>query len=164
MTPLPKVEPWTRTHYKALDKLYAMHLKHPALFCPFNVPPTPLSTTNGQLLRRFLADNGNLPYVGAVFHAWGYSMVMTAELVVLCSVFMDVMSLGSEAEYERVTGKRLQVGDCAPGRLGDWISGEDVLQRLATVVMGESVRRDERAGREIDRSRGLQIEWPQRMR
>ncbi|ENI07270.1 hypothetical protein COCC4DRAFT_49166 [Bipolaris maydis ATCC 48331] len=161
MTPLPKVEPWTRTHYKALDKLYTTHLKHPALFCPFNVPPTPLSTTNGYLLRRFLADNGNLPYVGAVFHAWGYSMVMTAELVVLCSVFMDLMSLKSEVEYEQVTGRKLEVGNCAPGRRGDWISGEDVLQRLATVVMGESVRRDERAGLEIDRSRGLQIEWPQ---
>ncbi|KAF5853009.1 hypothetical protein GGP41_001542 [Bipolaris sorokiniana] len=161
MTPLPKVEPWTRTHYKALDKLYNTHLKHPALFCPFNVPPTPLSTTNGYLLRRFLADNGNLPYVGAVFHAWGYSMVMTAELIVLCSVFMDLMSIKSEVEYEQVTGRKLEVGNCAPGRRGDWISGEDVLQRLATVVMGESVRRDERAGLEIDRSRGLQIEWPQ---
>ncbi|RAR16533.1 hypothetical protein DDE83_000098 [Stemphylium lycopersici] len=164
LNPLPKIEPWTRTHYKALDKLYTTHLKHPALFCPSNVPPTPLSSTNGYLLRRFLAANGNLPYVGATFHAWDYSMLMTAELVVMCSVFVELMSLESEEEYEQVTGKRLQVGDCAPGRVGDLITGEEVMRRLATVVMGESVRRDERAGRAIDRSQGLQVEWPRRRR
>jgi hypothetical protein len=30
--------------------------------------------------------------------------------------------------------------------------------------MGESVRRDEREGREIDRSGGLEVEWPRRGR
>jgi hypothetical protein len=162
LAPLPKIEPWTRTHYKALDKLYTTHLKHPALFCPSNIPPTPLSNTNGYLLRQFISTNGNLPYVGATFHAWGYSMVMTEELVVMCSVFMQLLSLENEEEYHEVTGKRLEVGDCAPGNLGDPITGQEVLRRLATVVMGESVRRDEREGREIDRSGGLEVEWPQR--
>ncbi|KAB2110675.1 hypothetical protein AG0111_0g1896 [Alternaria gaisen] len=164
LTPLPKIEPWTRTHYKALDKLYTTHLKHPALFCPSIVPPTPLSNTNGYLLRQFISKNGNLPYVGATFHAWGYSMVMTEELVVMCSVFMQLLSLQDEEEYFEVTGKRLQMGDCAPGNLGDLITGQEVLRRLATVVMGESVRRDEREGREIDRSGGLEVEWPRRGR
>lgn len=164
LTPLPKIEPWTRTHYKVLDKLYTAHLKHPALFCPSIVPPTPLSNTNGYLLRQFISNNGNLPYVGATFHAWGYSMVMTEELVVMCSVFMQLLSLEDEEEYYEVTGKRLQMGDCAPGNLGDLITGQEVLRRLATVVMGESVRRDEREGREIDRSGGLEVEWPQRGR
>ncbi|KAG9187476.1 hypothetical protein G6011_05347 [Alternaria panax] len=160
LTPLPKIEPWTRTHYKALDKLYTTHLKHPALFCPSNIPPTPLSNTNGYLLRQFISRNGNLPYVGATFHAWGYSMVMTEELVVMCSVFMQLLTLENEEEYFEVTGKRLQMGDCAPGNLGDLITGQEVLRRLATVVMGGSVRRDEREGREIDRSGGLEVEWP----
>ncbi|KAL1801356.1 hypothetical protein ACET3X_001698 [Alternaria dauci] len=160
LTPLPKIEPWTRTHYKALDKLYTTHLKHPALFCPSIVPPTPLSNTNGYLLRQFISRNGNLPYVGATFHAWGYSMVMTEELVVMCSVFMQLLSLENEEEYYEVTGKRLQMGDCAPGVLGELITGQEVLRRLATVVMGESVRRDEREGRQIDRSGGLEVEWP----
>jgi len=164
LTPLPKVEPWTRTHYKALDKLYTTHLKHPALFSPSIVPPTPLSNTNGYLLRRFISANGNMPYVGATFHAWGYSMVMTEELIVLCSVFMQLMSLENMKEYEKVAGKRIQVGDCAPGRSGDVITGGEVLKRLATVVMGESVRRDEREGKEIDRSLGLEVEWPRRGR
>jgi hypothetical protein len=164
LTPLPKIEPWTRTHYKALDKLYTTHLKHPALFCPSTVPPTPLSNTNGYYLSQFISANGNLPYVDAIFHAWGYSMIMTEELVVMCSVFMQLLSLENEDEYLEVTGKRLEVGDCAPGNLGDLITGQEVLRRLATVVMGESVRRDEREGREIDRSGGLEVEWPQRRR
>ncbi|KAI4943154.1 hypothetical protein J4E91_009594 [Alternaria rosae] len=160
LTPLPKIEPWTRTHYKALDKLYTTHLKHPALFNPSTVPPTPLSATNHYLLRQFISRNGNLPYVGAIFHAWGYSMEMTEELVVMCSVFMQLLTLENEEEYLEVTGKRLQVGDCAPGKLGELITGQEVLRRCATVVMGESVRRDEREGRSIDRSLGLEVEWP----
>jgi len=164
LTPLPKVEPWTKTHYKALDKLYAIHLKHPSLFCSSMVPPTPLSNTNGYLLRKFISAHGDMPYVGATFHAWGYSMVMTEELIALCSVFMQLMSLEDAEEYEKVAGKRIQIGDCAPGRTGDLITGEEVLKRLATVVMGESVRRDEREGKEIDRSLGLEVEWPRRGR
>ncbi|KAI4622551.1 uncharacterized protein J4E87_006493 [Alternaria ethzedia] len=158
--PLPKIEPWTRTHYKALDKLYTTHLKHPALFCPSTIPPTRLSATNHTLLRQFLAQNGNLPYVGAIFHAWGYQMEMTEELVVMCSVFMQLLTLENEEEYFEVTQRRLQVGDCAPGRVGERITGQEVLRRCATVVMGESVRRDEREGRSIDRSLGLEVEWP----
>jgi len=91
-------------------------------------------------------------------------MVMTEELIVLCSVFMQLMSLENMKEYEKVAGKRIQVGDCAPGRSGDVITGGEVLKRLATVVMGESVRRDEREGKEIDRSLGLEVEWPRRGR
>ncbi|KAF1833770.1 hypothetical protein BDW02DRAFT_639855 [Decorospora gaudefroyi] len=164
LTPLPKIEPWTRTHYKSLDKLYATHLKHPTLFCPSTSPPTPLSTTNASLLRHFLSATNHLPYVGATFHAWGYSMCMTQELVVLCSVFTQLLRLDSVHEYEQIAGRPIQVGDCVPGRTGDAILGEEVLRRLATVVMGESVRRDERAGRQIDRSRGLEVEWPVRGR
>ncbi|KAF1945328.1 hypothetical protein EJ02DRAFT_451630 [Clathrospora elynae] len=162
--PLPKVEPWTKTHYKALDKLYAMHLKHPALFCASVSPPTPLSNTNGYLLRQFISATDNMPFVDAIFHAWGYEMLMSEELVVLCSVFMELMSLESIQEYEEKSGRNIQMGNCVPGRAGDAITGEEVLRRLATVVLGEAVRRDEKAGMEIDRSRGLEIEWPRQRR
>lgn len=160
VTPLPKIEPWTKTHYKALDKLYTTHLKHPTLFSPSISPPTPLSNTNGYLLRQFLAANP-LPYAGAIFSAWGYSMLMTEELVVLCAVFIELLSLDSIEEYERVAGKEIQMGDCAPGRTGDVIKGEEVMRRLATVILGEDVRRDERRGVKIDRRKGLTIKWPQ---
>jgi hypothetical protein len=161
---LPKIEPWTKTHYKMLDKLYAMHIKHPAIFCASVIPPTPLSNTNGGLLRHFLASCGDLPYVGATFHAWGYEMLMTEELVVLCAVFMQLLTLEDIHEWEQTTGRRILMGDCAPGRTGERISGEEVLRRLATVVLGEAVRRDEREGVVVDRRRGLEVEWPRRGR
>ncbi|KAF2130451.1 hypothetical protein P153DRAFT_366037 [Dothidotthia symphoricarpi CBS 119687] len=163
LTPLPKLEPWTKTHYKALDTLYTTHLKHPALFSPSPSTSTsrtsPLAQTNARLLAHFLATT-NHPYVGATFSAWGYSMQMTQELVVLAAVFMQLLSLESVDEYERVVGKRIQRGDCAPGVSGTRILGEEVVRRLATVVMGESVRRDEKAGRRIERREGLTVVWP----
>jgi hypothetical protein len=163
-TRLPKIEPWTKTHYKVLDKLYAQHLKHPLLFCPSAEKPTPISTKNAYHLRRFLARANDLPYVGATFHAWGYRMLTTEELLVLCSVFMELLTFETHEEYEHYTQKRILMGDCAPGRTGEIITQEEVMRRLATVVLGESVRRDERMGMVIDRSRGLEIEWPLRGR
>jgi hypothetical protein len=77
-------------------------------------------------------------------------------------VFFELLSLNSVQEYEALAGKRIQFGDCVPGRSGESISGQEVLRRLATVVMGVDVRRDERLGRSIDRSRGLEVEWPGR--
>jgi hypothetical protein len=71
LTALPKIEPWTKTHYKTLDKLYSVNQKHPALFSPSITPATPLSQTNTYLLNKFRANNKQ-PYVGAVFSAWGY--------------------------------------------------------------------------------------------
>ena len=157
-TALPRIEPWTKTHYKTLDKLYTTHLKHPALFNPSASPPTPLSNTNGSLLRQFLAATSRR-YLGATFAAWGYSMEMTEELLVLCAVYMKLLSLDSIDDYEERSGRTIQMGDCVPGRTGDRITGEEVMRRLATVVLGEDVRRDEKAGRKIDRSQGLTIEW-----
>ncbi|KAF2849888.1 hypothetical protein T440DRAFT_468948 [Plenodomus tracheiphilus IPT5] len=157
---LPKIEPWTKTHYKTLDKLYATHLRHPALFLPSLNPPTPLSHTNDHLAQGFLSTN-KYPYVGAIFSAWGYSMVMTESLVVLCAVFMELLSLEDIKQYEARSGSGIELGNCAPGRTGDLIKGEEVVRRLATIVLGEDVRSDEKKGLRIDRSKTLTIEWPQ---
>ncbi|KAJ4371516.1 hypothetical protein N0V83_004735 [Neocucurbitaria cava] len=160
LTPLPKVQPWTKTHYKALDKLYTTHLKHPALFSPSISPSTPLSETNASLLNTFVATNKHA-YVGAVYSAWGYSMVMSEELVVLCAVYMQLLTLDGITEYEKVTKIEIQMGDCAPGQSGEVIKGDDVVRRLATVVLGEDVRRDEKQGLQIDRREALSVVWPQ---
>ncbi|KAF1845412.1 uncharacterized protein K460DRAFT_366297 [Cucurbitaria berberidis CBS 394.84] len=160
LTPLPRIEPWTKTHYKALDKLYTTHLKHPALFSPSIKPATPLSQTNTDLLNQFLSTSKHA-YVGAVYSVWGYSMVMSEELVVLCAVYMQSLSLKGIDEYENFNQREIQMGDCAPGRSGDAIRGDDVVKRLATIVIGEAVRRDEKAGKEIHRRGALTVAWPQ---
>ncbi|CBY01763.1 hypothetical protein LEMA_P005500.1 [Plenodomus lingam JN3] len=157
---LPKIEPWTKTHYKTLDKLYATHLKHPALFLPSLNPPTPLSHTNDHLAQQFLSTNKN-PYVGATFSAWGYSMMMTESLVVLCAVFMELLTLEDIRQYEKQSGSGIEIGNCAPGRTGDLIKGDEVVKRLATIVLGEEVRSDEKKGLRIDRTKSLTITWPQ---
>jgi hypothetical protein len=157
LSPLPKIEPWTKTHYKILDKLYAVNQKHPALFSPTN-PSSSLSRTNTHLLSKFLAANPQ-PYVGAVFTAWGYEFDMTAELVVLCQVFCELMTLKNIAAYEVLKGREIEMGECMPGKAGDAIGGDEVVRRLATVILGEEVRADERKGERIDRSRGLEVKW-----
>lgn len=161
ITPLPKLEPWTKTHYKTLDRLYKVQYKHETVFCPSANPPTPLSQTNAALLQSFLDLTGK-PYIGAKFSAWGYEMDLTPELIVLCALFMELLSLDSIAEYETLKGREIELGDCAPGRMGEKIQAEEVVRRLATVVLGEEVRRDEKMGVEIDRSVGLEVEWPGR--
>jgi hypothetical protein len=160
LTPLPKIEPWTKTHYKTLDKLYSVNQKHPALFSPSITPATPLSQTNTHLLKKF-QENNNLPYVGAIFSAWGYEFDMTEELVVLCQVFCELLTLENIEAYEKLKGREIEMGDCMPGRAGDAIETDEVMRRLATVILGEEVRQDEKAGVTIDRTRSLEIQWPQ---
>jgi hypothetical protein len=86
---------------------------------------------------------------------------MTEELVVLCQVFCELMSLDSIAAYEKLKGREIELGDCMPGKIGDVIEADEVMRRLATVILGEEVREDEKNGVKIDRSKGLEVHWPQ---
>jgi hypothetical protein len=154
--PLPRVEPWTKTHYKTLDRLHAAHLKHPTLFCSLTVPPTTLSRANAALLASFAATTEK-NYVGAQVSAWGYTFIMTPELITLCEVFMHLLTLGSAEDYERLSGRAIETGDVGPGRNGDKIGREEVMRRLCTVVLGEYVRADEKKGFKVKKTGALQI-------
>ncbi|KAJ4381881.1 hypothetical protein N0V86_003249 [Didymella sp. IMI 355093] len=155
-TSLPRIEPWTKTHYKTLDKLHAAHLKHPSLFCSLTVPPTPLSRANAALLASF-AKTTEKNYVGAQVEAWGYAFTMTPELITLCEVFMHLLTLSSAADYEALSGKPMEMGDVGPGKHGDKIGREEVMRRLCTVVLGEYVRRDEKRGVSVRKAGALRI-------
>jgi hypothetical protein len=153
---LPGVEPWTKTHYKALDKLYQLYKKQPSIFSTTEAPNAALNNT---LLTNTLNETtGN--FVGARYRAWGYNVIFTDALVVLCAAFMQLLTLNSVSEYEERAGKRIQVGDCQPGAIGTSIYMEAVVERLATVVLGEAVRKDEKRGKVIDKSGRLRVEWP----
>ncbi|ORY03840.1 hypothetical protein BCR34DRAFT_573197 [Clohesyomyces aquaticus] len=158
-SPLPKIEPWTKTHYKTLDALYQLHKKQPTLFAPSTSANT--SNTNNALLTYFLSapSNKQYPFVGARFNTWGYSVVITEPMIVLCAVFMQRLKLENIAEYERITGKDIEMGDCNPGESGTELDGLAVVTRLASVVMGEDLRRDEKRGMACRREGGLVIEW-----
>ncbi|KAF3048509.1 hypothetical protein E8E11_003992 [Didymella keratinophila] len=154
--PLPRVEPWTKTHYKTLDKLHAAHLKYPSLFCSLTIPPTQLSRANAALLASF-ASTIEKNYVGAQVSAWGYTFTMTPELITLCEVFMHLLTLGGVQDYEALSGKQIEMGDVGPGRNGDRIGREEVMRRLCTVVLGEYVRADEKKGFSVKKRGALRI-------
>lgn len=155
-TPLPRIEPWTKTHYKTLDKLHAAHLKHLSLFCSLTVPPTTLSRANAALLASFAATTEK-NYVGAQVSAWGYTFTMTPELITLCEVYMHLLTLSSVEDYERTSGRGIEMGDVGPGRHGDKIGREEVMRRLCTVVLGEFVRADEKKGFKVKKTGSLRI-------
>ncbi|KAF9741491.1 hypothetical protein PMIN06_007324 [Paraphaeosphaeria minitans] len=154
---LPAVEPWTKTHYKALDKLYQLYKKQPSIFSTIEAPNAAL---NGTLLTNFMNTTTH-NFIGARYRAWGYNVIFTDALVVLCAAFMQLLTLDSVEEYEARARKQIQVGDCQPGLVGNPIGAKAVAERLATVILGEAVRRDEKKGKVVDRSGRLRIEWPQ---
>lgn len=156
LLPLPRVEPWTKTHYKTLDRLYQFYKKRPHHFSPTSGPNAALNAT---LLTEFLAAS-HRPFVGAKYRAWGYNVVFTEALIVMCAAYVQLLSLDSVAAYEAVAGKEIEMGDCAPGKEGTTLGVEIVAERLATIVLGEAVRRDEKLGKSVDKTGRLRIEWP----
>ena len=78
----------------------------------------------------------------------------------MCAAYVQSLSLDSVAAYEAVAGKEIEMGDCAPGKEGTTLGVEIVAERLATIVLGEAVRRDEKLGKSVDKTGRLRIEWP----
>ncbi|KAK7182632.1 hypothetical protein PSPO01_11213 [Paraphaeosphaeria sporulosa] len=132
---LPAVEPWTKTHYKALDKLYQLYKQQPSIFSTTEAPNAALNAT---LFTNFM-NTTTSNFIGARYRAWGYNVIFTDALVVLCAAFMQLLTLNSIEEYEARVRKQIQVGDCQPGHDGNTISAEAVVERLATVILGEAL-------------------------
>ncbi|OAL52311.1 hypothetical protein IQ07DRAFT_585519 [Pyrenochaeta sp. DS3sAY3a] len=158
-SPLPKIGPWTQTHYLTLLDLYFAHLEHPQLFSRTIAPNSRLSQTNHNLLHDFLINNP-APYVGCRFSIWGYSMIMTEELVTICAVYMKLLSLADMEAYEALTGKPIDIGGIGAGTYGHTFVGDNVIVRLASIVMGQDIRRDMAKGIEIVRKGSIKVQWP----
>lgn len=79
----------------------------------------------------------------------------------LCAAYTQLLTLSDVSEWERLARRRIQMGDCGPGVSGETIGQGEVVRRLASVVMGENLRRDERRGKAISREGGLSVVWPQ---
>lgn len=159
---LPKVEPWTRTHYLILDRLYKTHLRHPSLFSPLSTNRSSVAPTNAAILLYFLSHNPR-PFVGARYTCWGYEVTMTESLVVLAAAFQQLMLCDDMDEYRRFCGEEIDVGDCGPlGPDGTPIDGAEVVRRLATLIMGIELRAEEARGvRRERRERDMRIVWPE---
>ena len=131
--PLPKVEPWTKTHYKVMDRMYQSLKKSPDEFSQGN-------PTNPPLPRSFKSE------IGTKMANWGYSVTFTPEHMVLAARFHRLLTLDKAEDDE------LELGECCPGPAGRKIDEQTVCLRLFSVIVGEDIRRDERAGVPIDRS------------
>lgn len=152
---LPRVEPWTKTHYKALDRLYQLYKKQPSIFSPTSAPNSALNST---LLTNIL-NSTTRNFIGSRYRCWGYNVIFTDALVVLVAAFMQLLTLSSMEEFEAKSGQEISMGEWVPGRDGVAIGVEGVCERLATIVLGEAVRRDEKRGKVIDKSGRLRVEW-----
>ena len=131
--PLPKLEPWTKTHYKVMDRMYQSLKRSPQEFSMNN-------PTNPPLPRPFKSE------ISTKMANWGYSVTFTPEHMVLAARFYRLLSL-----EETDTGD-IELGDCCPGPAGKRIDEQTVCLRLFSIIVGEDIRRDERAGIRIDRS------------
>ena len=143
---LPKVEPWTRTHYRVLDSMYQHYKAYPADFSKGH--PSNFGLISPEISR----------FVDIQFVNWGYGVRLSSSLIVLARLYQRLLLLDDIAHYERVSGFRIDVGQCRPGKTGTPLQWWDVLVRLFTVAAGEMSREDERNGVPINRTRGM-LRW-----
>lgn len=151
---LPKVEPWTKTHYKTLDRLYQDLKRFPDSFDP--------SLRENATLLNAKAQGANIgKYYGVKISNWGYDHTMTSPDLVVCGVFCQLLALESAEAYESLTGARIEQGSASmEGKQGEAITEWTVVKKYFSIVVGEQVRRDERRGVRIDRSKKFEVQWP----
>jgi len=136
---LPKLEPWTRTHYRVLDALYQAYKSHPQAFSPYHPANKELLTLNWR------------HFEDMEFQNLGYNVTITRPLLVLCALFAQLLRLNSAAEFERVEGLLID----NPG-WPLWFAAKEkgttemvdftVIVRLFTIIVGEWMREDEAKG------------------
>jgi len=142
---LPRVEPWTRTHYRAMDSLYQQYKRNPDLFSTSHPNNTSLITPT---LR---------PYLDIEISNWGYHVRLNPGLIILASLFTRLLVLRNIADYER-GGAKIDMGECSPGPVGQLITDWEVVKRLFGVVAGEDLRADEERGKAIQREPDM-LRW-----
>ncbi|KAL1629120.1 hypothetical protein SLS56_005563 [Neofusicoccum ribis] len=144
---LPKIAPWTKTHWDTLDRIYQRYKRHPEQFSPQD----PLNKT--LLAQKYQWQPGSSKtesvsyYTNVKMQNWNYTVKITSELLVCCAIFMQLLTLKDAAEYRRTTGKDIVRGNfMQKDRTGDPITLRDVIARMFGVVGGEMIRADEKRG------------------
>jgi hypothetical protein len=136
---LPRIEPWTRTHYRVMDQLYQLYKKQSNLFSTSHPDNTGLMTPS------------LVPFIDIEIFNWGYRVRLNANLIILASLFMRLLVLHDIPEYERIKGEQIDVGECSTHASGEEITQWRVLVKLFSVEAGEMLRDDEERRKPIDR-------------
>lgn len=157
---LPRVEPWTKTHYKVLDSLYQAFKKSPVLFSPDHPINEYLAPVICKKQRYRLTVSGAwqsyrfADWIDVEIKNWGYTVQLSESHIVLAALYSQLLTLNSVDEYERLVGRKISTGNCNPGSDGEEIGIDKIVFRLFSVIHGEMVRADEKKGKIIDRSQG----------
>ncbi|KAF2099717.1 hypothetical protein NA57DRAFT_75220 [Rhizodiscina lignyota] len=157
---LPRVEPWTKTHYKVLDRLYRSFKKSPKLFSPEH----PINTCLASVIekkQRYRSGSTNswqefsfADWNDAEIKNWGYEVHLTESHIVVAALYSQLLALNNVGEYEQLAGTKIVMGDCNPGLAGQDIGVDKIVFRLFSLIHGEMVRADEKKGKKIGRSKG----------
>ncbi|KAH7036325.1 hypothetical protein B0J12DRAFT_678903 [Macrophomina phaseolina] len=159
---LPKIAPWTKTHWDTLDRIYQRYKRHPDEFSPQDPMHRAL------LAQEYQWQPGNSKmksvsyYTNVEMQNWNYTIKITPELLICCAIFMQLLTLKDASEYRRVTGKDIVRGNFTQkDKAGDPITLRDVIARMFGVVGGELIRADEKRGicvrRDLDQ---LKLKYP----
>ncbi|KAL0254456.1 hypothetical protein SLS55_009931 [Diplodia seriata] len=149
---LPRVAPWTKTHWDTLDRIYHRYKRHPDEFSPNDPLHKALLAQKFQWQPNSSEKKPASDYAGVEMQRWNYIVKVTPEQLVCCTIFMQLLTLKDAAEYRRVTGQDIQRGDfMQKDRAGDPITLRDVIARMFGIVGGEMIRADEKRGVRIRR-------------
>ncbi|EOD50015.1 hypothetical protein UCRNP2_3216 [Neofusicoccum parvum UCRNP2] len=144
---LPKIAPWTKTHWDTLDRIYQRYKRHPEQFSPQDPPNKTLLAQKYQWQPGSSKTESVSYYTNVKMQNWNYTVKITSELLVCCAIFMQLLTLKDAAEYRRATGKDIVRGNfMQKDRTGDPITLRDVIARMFGVVGGEMIRADEKRG------------------
>ncbi|KAK8159560.1 hypothetical protein IWX90DRAFT_440734 [Phyllosticta citrichinensis] len=164
---LPKLKPFSKTHFLTLHHIWSRYLSHPAEFSlshtsnqrlvaqpVFNDCPTPIPGVHGHPPFLPLAV-----YFDITFRNRGYEVKFPEELIVIAALFMTLLSLDDEAAYMARYGEPLrweEVRKKGEGRIG----GFEVIQRLGFLEVGRIIRRHEALGKPVSTVGGAYVRWP----
>ncbi|KAK7523574.1 hypothetical protein IWZ03DRAFT_419622 [Phyllosticta citriasiana] len=164
---LPKLKPFSKTHFLTLQHIWSRYLTHPAEFSlshtsnqrlvaqpVFNDCPTPIPGVHGHPSFLPLAV-----YFDITFRNRGYEVKFPEELIVVAALFMTLLSLDDEAAFMARYGETLrweEVRKKGEGRIG----GFEVIQRLGFLEVGRIIRRHEALGKPVSTVGGAYVRWP----
>ncbi|KAF4544650.1 At DNA binding protein [Lasiodiplodia theobromae] len=160
---LPRIAPWTKTHWDTLDRIYQRYKRHPDEFSPNDPLHRALLSQKLQWQPDSSKRKPASDYAGVEMQNWNYTVKVTPELLVCCTIFMQLLTLKDAAEYRRATGKDIVRGNfMQKDKTGDPITLRDVIARMFGVVGGEMIRADEKRGicvrRDLDQFK-LKYPW-----
>ncbi|KAK8188155.1 uncharacterized protein BKA78DRAFT_354924 [Phyllosticta capitalensis] len=164
---LPKLKPFSKTHFLSLHHIWSRYLSHPAEFSLSHV-------SNQRLVSQPVYNDSPMPipgvqghppflplsvYFDITFRNRGYEVKFPEELIVVGALFMTLLRLDDEAAYAARYGQPLkwdEVRKKGEGRIG----GFEVVQRLGLLEVGRIIRRYEALGKPVNTMGGAYVRWP----